>query len=130
MRYAIATALLSLALLAGAMQAAPAGDVTKPYYYLGTGRNLSAVDQQNLAIYRDQLEAQQRAQQLQLYQGGTIAIPGPNPSGPLRPLVNPAIGSSNLYQTQSELGRVNGLLNTSRTMQMLTPPAGLKPLVP
>jgi len=128
MRHSFALALVSFALLCCAVTAASAGDVTKPYYYLGTGRNLSAVDQQNLAIYRDQLEAQQRAQQLQLYQG-SIAIPAPNPSGPLRPLTNPGIGS-NLYQTQSELGRVNGLLGTSRTMQMLTPPAGLKPLVP
>jgi hypothetical protein len=128
MRHPFALVILSLTCLSGAVTAAAAGDVTKPYYYLGTGRNLSAVDQQNLAIYRDQLEAQQRAQQLQLYQG-SIAIPAPNPSGPLRPLVNPGFGS-NLYQTQSELGRVNGLLSTSRTMQMLTPPAGLKPLVP
>jgi len=128
MRHPVTLALISFALLCSAATGASAGDVTKPYYYLGTGRNLSAVDQENLAIYRDQLEAQQRAQQPQLYQG-SIAIPAPNPSGPLRPLVNPGNGS-NLYQTPSELGRVNGLLSTSRTMQMLTPPAGLKPLLP
>jgi hypothetical protein len=126
-------------LLAGLCWAAGAGaspsfagpDVTKPYYYLGAGRTLSPLDQQQLTVYRDQLQAQQRTQQLQLYQGGIgqggvmgqgSVIGVPNPPGPLRPFANPAQTGSNLYQTQSELGRVNGLLNSSRTMQMLTVP--------
>ena len=114
-------------LMAFAAGGAPAGwagsDVTKPYYYLGAGRTLSPLDQQQLTIYRDQLEAQQRSQQLQLYQSN-VALP--NSTGPLKPLVggNPAVANQTLNQTQIELGRVNGLLNTSRTNQMLaTPPA-------
>lgn len=68
---------------------------------------------------------------MQLYQG-TLATGGynangvaiPNPSGPLRPLTNPAASSGNLYQTQTELNRVNGILNRSHTNQMLAlPPA-------
>ncbi len=122
MKRVLAAAFLSIAFAAAAAPAGWAGpDVTKPYYYLGAGRTLSPLDQQQLTIYRDQLETQQRAQQLQLYQG-TIAVP--NGSGPLRPLANnPTTASQNLYRTQTELGRVNGLFNTSRTNQMLaTPP--------
>ena len=81
-------------------------------------------------VSRDQLQAQQRSQQLQLYQGGIdqggmgqgTIIGVPNASGPLRPFANPGAAASNLYQTQRELGRVNGLLNSSRTTQMLTVP--------
>jgi hypothetical protein len=126
---AILLAGLCSILSAGSSLAEP--DVTKPYYYPGAGRTLSPLDQQQLTVYRDQLEAQQRAQQLQLYQGGIgqgyglnrgSIIGVPNASGPLRPFANPAMAGSNLYQTQNELGRVNGLLNTSRTKQMLTIP--------
>ena len=113
MKKICAIALLSIAFFTGVAAIASAGpDVIKPYYYLGTGRTLSATDQQNLEIYRDQLEAQQRAQQLQTYQGNVTV---PNSSGPLRPLGNGATAGGNLNQTQSELGRVNSLLNTSHT---------------
>jgi hypothetical protein len=129
-RFVIAFLLASLCCAAGAGPSLAGQAVTKPYYYLGAGRTLSTLDQQRLTVYRDQLQAQQRAQELQLYQGGVglgnrgSVIGVPNPSGPLRPFANPAVAGSNLYQTQSELGRVNGLLNTSRTTQMLTiPPA-------
>ena len=135
--FLVAALLAGLGLAVGAAVSFAGPDVTKPYYYLGAGRTLSPLDQQQLTVYRDQLEAQQRAQQLQLYQGGAGQgygmgqggiVGAVNPSGPLRPFANPAPGSnfagSNLYQTQTELGRVNGLLNSSRTMQMLTiPPA-------
>ena len=130
-RLSIAILLAGLCWAAGAAPSFAGPDVTRPYYYLGAGRTLSPLDQQQLTVYRDQLEAQQRAQQLQLYQGsigqggivgqGTV-IGAPNSSGPLRPFANPAIAGSNLYRTQSELGRVNGLLNSARTMQMLTIP--------
>lgn len=120
----IAASLLSIAFTATLAPAGWAGsDVTRPYYYLGAGRTLSPLDQQQLTIYRDQLETQQRAQQLQLY-GSTFALP--NSTGPLRPLGggNPATASQSLNRTQIEFGRVNGLLTTSRTNQMLaTPPA-------
>jgi hypothetical protein len=130
-RFSIAVLLAGLCWAAGAKQSLAGPDATKPYYYLGAGRTLSPLDQQQLTAYRDQLQAQQRAQQLQLNQGGVgqgyvvnrgSVIGVPNPSGPLRPFANPAMAGSNLYQTQSELGRVNGLLNNSRTMQMLTVP--------
>ena len=124
MKRVLAAALLSTAFAAAVAPAGWAGsDVIKPYYYLGAGRTLSPLDQQQLTIYRDQLQAQQRAQQLQRYQSNVVQ---PNGTGPLRPLVggNPAVATQNLNQTQIELGRVNGLLNTSRTNQMLaTPPA-------
>lgn len=129
-RFVIAPLLAGLCWAAGVAPSFAGSDVTKPYYYLGAGRTLSPLDQQRLTVYRDQLQAQQRAQQLQLYQGGVglgnrgSVIGVPNPAGPLRPFANPAVAGSNLYQTQRELGRVNGLLNTSRTTQMLTiPPA-------
>jgi hypothetical protein len=130
-RISIAILLAGLCWTAGASPSLAGPDVTKPYYYLGAGRTLSPLDQQRLTVYRDQLQAQQRAQQLLLYQGGVgqgyamnrgSVIGVPNSSGPLRPFANPAQLGSNLYQTQSELGRVNGLLNSSRTTQMLTVP--------
>jgi hypothetical protein len=130
MKRILAGVLLSIAFVAAAGPAARAGDVTKPYYYLGAGRTLSPLDQQRLTIYQNQLDAELRAQQLQLNQG-SLATGGYNangvaiasPSGPLRPLTNPT-ASQNLYRTQTELGRVNGLLNASRMNQMLaTPPA-------
>ena len=131
MKRAIAIATLCLALGIGIQASLAGNDVTKPYYNLGAGQTLSPLEQQRLTAYRDQLETQQRAQQLQLYQG-SLATGGynangvaiPNSTGALRPLTNPAARSSNLYQTQTELNRVNGILNRSRTNQMLAlPPA-------
>jgi hypothetical protein len=131
MKRALALASLALALGIGTQVSLAGSDVTKPYYSLGAGQTLSPLEQQRLSAYRDQLETQQRAQQLQLYQG-SLATSGynangvaiPNSMGPLRPLTNPAASSSNLYRTQTELNRVNGILNRSRTNQMLAlPPA-------
>ncbi len=122
---------LVLALGVAARTGLAGPDVTKPYYSLGAGQTLSPLEQQRLSAYRDQLETQQRAQQLQLYQG-SLATGGydangvaiANRPGPLRPLTNPAASSSNLYQTQTELNRVNGILNRARTTRMLAlPPA-------
>ena len=129
-RFSIAILLASLCWTAGACSSFAGPDVTKPDYYVGAGRTLSPLEQQQLTVYRDQLQAQQRSQQLQLYQGGIgqggmgqgTIIGVPNASGPLRPFANPGAAASNLYQTQRELGRVNGLLNSSRTTQMLTVP--------
>jgi hypothetical protein len=118
---ALAGAAMALSLLGGMSLAHAGSDVRKPYYYVGAGKTLSALDQQRLTTYRDQLEVQQRAQQLQLNQG-SIATQALN--GPLQPYPNPAIASRNLSQTQLELDRVNGLLNRARTNQMLAlPPA-------
>ncbi len=52
--------------------------------------------------------------------GSVIGVP--NLFRPAAALCQSAVAGSNLYQTQSELGRVNGLLNSSRTTQMLTVP--------
>jgi len=106
------------------------GNVIKPNYYVGAGKALSTFDQHQLAIYRDQLEVQRRAQQLRVYQGS---------GAPVSPLnlshlpTNPAILNRNLFETQSELDRVNGLLNSAHTAPLVTPmppsgSGGIRPL--
>ena len=93
-------------------------NVIKPFYYQGAGKTLTTNDQAQLAVYKEQLEVQQRAQQLRLYQGAT------RPKLPLAvsPVpANPAILSRNLFQTQSELNRVDSLLRTSHSAQFLPP---------
>lgn len=123
MKRILFAAILSIVAGTGCAPAA-APDVTTPYYYVGAGQTLSPLDQQQLTIDRDQLQAQQRVQQLQVRQGGSVALP--SATGPLKPLGsnNPATASQNLSQTQTELDRINGLLNQSRTNQMLaTSPA-------
>src|ERR1700687_4731377 len=84
-------------------------NVIKPNYYQGAGKTLSTIDQEQLAVYRDRLEVQQRAQQLRLYQGSIRPL---SPSSPSLLPTNPAVLSRNLFETQSELGRVNGLLQS------------------
>jgi hypothetical protein len=116
----LAVALLSVA---GATRAFAGNDVTSgnvisPNKYQGVGNALSTIDQQQLAIYRDQLEAQQRAQQLKLNQGSSRPVPPLN-SSPLP--ANPAILSRNLSETQSELDRINGLLQSAHTAPLVTP---------
>jgi len=97
--------------LAPAGQAGGGNDgpnVLKPYYYQPPGGPLNAVDQQQLMVYRHQLEQQQQSLQLQQYRGTS----GPNLSQPaFAQPVNPATTSSELSQTRNELDRVNGLLN-------------------
>lgn len=125
MKRILFAAILSIVAGTGCAPAGQAGpDVTTPYYYVGAGQTLSPLDQQQLTIDRDQLQARQRVQQLQVRQGSSVALP--SATGPLKPLGsnNPAAASQNLSQTQTELDRINGLLNQSRTKQMLaTSPA-------
>lgn len=93
-------------------------NVIKPGFYQSADIGLSNIDQQRLTAYRNQLEVQQRAQQLRVYQGGS------RPQAPIslsRPLANPAIASRNLFETQSELNRVNSLLRSAHTAQILAP---------
>jgi hypothetical protein len=83
-------------------------NVIKRYYYQPPGGPLNAVDQQQLMVYREQLEQQEQSLQLKQDRGTS----GPTfPVTPLQPPVNPATTSSQLFQTQNELDRVNGLLN-------------------
>jgi hypothetical protein len=82
--------------------------VIKPYYYQPSGGPLNALDQQRLMVYRDQLQLQQQSLQLKLDRG----TGGPHfPFTSFQPRVNPATTSRDLFQTQNELDRVNGLLN-------------------
>jgi hypothetical protein len=106
------------------------GNVVRPYYYQGAGKTLNTIDQQQLTIYRDQLEVQQRAQQLKLDQGSSRPV---SPLNPSRLPTNPAIRSRNLFETQSELNRVNGMLNSAHTAPLVAPmppsgPSGIRPM--
>jgi hypothetical protein len=93
----------------GAANAAQFSTTNLQHYYLGVSQPLTPIDQQQLMVYRDQLEQQRRALQLQQYRGT---------SGPIFPLdptgarTNPATVSRSLSETQDELDRVNGLLNS------------------
>src|SRR5271168_5380527 len=83
-------------------------NVIKSYYYQPPGGPLNAVDRQQLMVYRNQLEQQQQSLQLKQDRGTS----GPTfPAVPFQPPVNPATTSSQLFQTQNELDRVNGLLD-------------------
>jgi hypothetical protein len=80
----------------------------KPYYYQPPGGPLNSVEQQQLMTYRDQLQQQQQSLQLKQDRGTS----GPMiPAVPFQAPVNPATTNSQLFQTQNELDRVNGLLN-------------------
>ena len=112
------------------------GNVVRPYYYQGAGKTLNTIDQQQLTIYRDQLEVQKRAQQLKVDQGSS-RDQGSNrlvsPANPSRLPTNPAILSRNLSETQSELNRVNGMLNSAHTAPLVAPmppsgPSGIRPM--
>jgi hypothetical protein len=83
-------------------------NVLKPYYYQPPGGPLNAVDQQQLMVYQEQLEQQQQSLQLQQDRGTSGT---PFPTTPFQPPVNPATTGSQLFQTQNELDRINGLLN-------------------
>jgi hypothetical protein len=107
-----------------------AGNVIKPYYYQGAGKTLNTIDQQQLTIYRDQIEVQQRAQQLKVDQGSSRPV---SPLNTPRLSTNPAIRSRNLFETQSELNRVNGMLNSAHTAPLVAPmppsgPSGIRPM--
>ena len=109
----------------------PTRNVIRPYYYQGAGKTLNTIDQQQLTIYRDQLEVQQRAQQLKLNQGSSRPVSPLNTSRRLP--TNPAIRSRNLFETQSELNRVNGMLNSAHTAPLVAPmppsgSSGIRPL--
>jgi hypothetical protein len=126
MKRILFAAFLSIAVGTGCAPAGQAGpDVTSPYNYVGAGQTLSPLGLQQLTIYRDQLQALQREQQLQVHQGSNVALP--SATGPLKPLGsnNPATASQNLSRTQTELDRINGLLNQSRTNQMLAAPPAM-----
>src|SRR5258706_10131713 len=106
------------------------GNVISPNKYRAAGKTLSTIEQQQLAIYRDQLEVQQRAQQLKLNQGSSRPVPPLNAS-PLP--ANPAILSRNQFETQSELDRINGLLQSAHAAPLVTPlppsgSSGIRPL--
>jgi hypothetical protein len=105
-------------------------NVIKPNFYQGAGKALNTIDQEQLATYRDELEVQQRAQQLRLYQGSIRPEPPLNLS---RLPTNPAILSRNLFETQSELDRVNSLLQSAHTAPFVAPmspsgSSGIRPL--
>jgi len=83
-------------------------NVMKYYYYQPPGGPLNAVGHQQLMVYREQLEQQQQSLQLK-HDSGTS---GPMfPAAPFQPPVNPATTSGQLFQTQNELDRVNGLFD-------------------
>jgi hypothetical protein len=71
----------------------PTPSVVKPYYYQPPPSALSSVDEQRLVIYRDQLSAQQRDLQRRRMSGAITAQQ-----------------QRDLWQAESELDRVNGLL--------------------
>jgi hypothetical protein len=102
-------------------------NVLKPYYYQPPGGPLNATDRQQLMVYRQQLELQQQSLQLQ-QDRGMSALTFPQPAFQ-RP-VNPATTSSELLRTQSELDRVNRLLNPAPGGGSVapSPPAGPAPL--
>jgi FtsP/CotA-like multicopper oxidase with cupredoxin domain len=87
-----------------------APNVTKPYYYQPPGGSLNATDRLQLMVYRDQLQLQQQSLQLQQDRGTSSPV---IPQAPFQQPINPAIVNSQLFQTQSELDRVNGLLNSA-----------------
>jgi hypothetical protein len=93
----------------GATSAAQFSTGNLQHYYLGVSKPLSPIDQEQLMVYRDQLEMQQRALQLQQYRGTSGPIFPINPTGAR---INPATVSRSLSETQNELDRVNGLLNS------------------
>lgn len=93
-------------------------NMLKPYYYQPPGGPLNATDQQQLMVYRQQLELQQQSLQLQQDRGTN----GPDLSRPaLGQPPNPATTSSELWQTRNELDRVNGLLNPVPGIGSFTP---------
>jgi hypothetical protein len=92
----------------GATTATQFGTSNLQHYYLGVSKPLSPIDQQQLMVYRDQLEQQQRVLQLQQYRGTSAPLLPIDPTGAR---INPATVSRNLSETQNELDRVNGLLN-------------------
>jgi hypothetical protein len=96
----------------GATSAAPFGTSNLQHYYLGVSTPLSPIDQQQLMIYRDQLQAQQRTLQLQQYRGTSGPMLPIDPVNPTVTRINPATVSQRLSQTQNELDRVNSLLNS------------------
>jgi hypothetical protein len=134
-RRQLAVLVVALLFVAGATRAFAgndfsSGNVISPNKYQGAGKTLSTIDQEQLAVYRDQLEVQQRAQQLRVYQGSSRPVSPLNPS-PLP--TNPAILSRNLFETQSELDRINGLLQSAHTAPFVAPmppsgSSGIRPL--
>jgi hypothetical protein len=104
----------------GAAPALPPGpptpSVVKPYFYQPPPSAPSSVDEQRLAIYRDQLSAQQRELQQRRMSGGVTAQQ-----------------QRDLWQAESELDRVNGLLGhcspaISNSCAATPPAAPVKPL--
>jgi hypothetical protein len=117
MKYAIKIDLLigfMGALSIGSATTGRAGDgndgpnVIRPYYYQPPGGPLNGVDQQQLMVYREQLEQQRQSLQLKQDRGTSSAM---FPAAPLQPPASPAITSSQLFRTQNELDRVNNLLD-------------------
>ena len=95
----------------GAASATQVGTAGLQHYYSGVSTPLSPIQQQQLMIYRDQLEAQRQALQLQQYRGTSGPMLPIDPVHPGVTRTNPAVVSQNLSQTQLELNRVNSLLN-------------------
>jgi hypothetical protein len=78
--------------------AGPTPDVAKPYFYQPPPSDLSSVDKQRLTIYHDQLSAQDRELQQRRMSGAVTAQE-----------------QRDLWQAESELDRVNGLLGDCPT---------------
>jgi len=96
--------------------AGPTPDVAKPYFYQPPPSALNSVDKQRLTIYRDQLSAQQRELQQRRMSGAVTAQQ-----------------QRDLWQAESELDRVNGLLGAcssavSGSCGATPPPTPVKPL--
>jgi len=102
----------------GATSAAQFSTTNLQHYYSGVSKPLSPIDQQQLMVYRDQLELQRRALQLQQYRGTSGPIFPVDPTGAR---TNPATVSRSLSETQDELDRVNGLLNYSAASPTYSP---------
>jgi hypothetical protein len=102
----------------GATTATQFGTSNLQHYHLGVSKPLSPIDQQQLMVYRDQLEQQRRVLQLQQYRGTSAPLLPIDPTGAR---INPATVSRNLSETQNELDRVNGLLNAPVANPTYTP---------